>query len=55
VQSPSATREDAEHLVQAILDVKDKLGLCRICNNIADSELCPRSTWRACSSRSASK
>ena len=35
-----AGREDAEHLSQAILDVKDKLGLCRICNNIADSELC---------------
>ena len=33
-------REDAEHLAQAILDVKDKLGLCRICNNITDSELC---------------
>ena len=35
-----ASREDAEHLSQAILDVKDKLGLCRICNNISDSELC---------------
>src|SRR5260370_19212504 len=35
-----ASRDDAEHLAQAILDVKDKLGLCRICNNIADSELC---------------
>src|SRR3954447_12605028 len=33
-------REDAEHLAQAILDVKDKLGLCRVCNNITDSELC---------------
>jgi len=33
-------REDAEHLAQAILDVKDKLGLCRVCNNISDSELC---------------
>ena len=36
-----ARRDDAEHLVQAILDVKDKLGLCRVCNNISDSELCP--------------
>jgi recombination protein RecR len=36
-----AGREDAEHLAQALLDVKDKLGLCRICNNISDSELCP--------------
>jgi recombination protein RecR len=35
-----AGREDAEHLAQAILDVKDKLGLCRICNNITDGELC---------------
>ncbi len=33
-------REDAEHLAQALLDVKDKLGLCRICNNISDSDLC---------------
>jgi recombination protein RecR len=33
-------REDAEHLAQAILDVKDKLGLCRVCNNISDSDLC---------------
>jgi len=35
-----AAREDAEHLSQAILDVKDKLGLCAVCNNISDSELC---------------
>ena len=35
-----ASREDAEHLATAVLDVKDKLGLCRTCNNIADSELC---------------
>jgi recombination protein RecR len=35
-----ASREDAEHLAQAILDVKDKLGLCRVCNNISDRELC---------------
>jgi recombination protein RecR len=33
-------REDAEHLAQAILDVKDKLGLCRTCNNISDNEVC---------------
>jgi recombination protein RecR len=36
-----APREDAEHLAQAVLDVKDKLGLCAVCNNISDSELCP--------------
>jgi recombination protein RecR len=35
-----ASREDAEHLAQAVLDVKDKLGLCRICNNISDSDIC---------------
>jgi len=36
-----APREDAERLAQALLDVKDKLGLCASCNNISDSELCP--------------
>jgi recombination protein RecR len=35
-----ASREDADHLAQAILDVKDKLGLCRLCNNISDGEIC---------------
>src|SRR3954447_10579745 len=35
-----AGREDAEHLAQAILDVKDKLRLCDQCNNITDGELC---------------
>jgi recombination protein RecR len=33
-------REEAERLAQAILDVKDKLGLCSVCNNISDSDLC---------------
>jgi len=33
-------RDDAEHLAQAILDVKDKLGFCRVCNNISDADLC---------------
>lgn len=33
-------REDAQQLAQAILDVKDKLGLCVQCNNISDGELC---------------
>ena len=33
-------REDAERLTQAILDVKDKLGLCGLCNNITDGEIC---------------
>jgi recombination protein RecR len=35
-----AQREEAEHLSAAILDVKDKLGLCRVCNNISDGDLC---------------
>ena len=36
-----AGREDAERLAAAILDVKDKLGLCRICNNVSEGEVCP--------------
>jgi recombination protein RecR len=35
-----SAREDAGRLTQAILDVKDKLGLCRLCNNISDGEIC---------------
>ena len=34
-------REDAERFAAALLDVKDKLGICVVCNNIADAELCP--------------
>lgn len=34
------TRERAADLSQAILDVKDKLGLCKICGNISDAEIC---------------
>src|SRR3569833_2604604 len=33
-------REDAERLSQAVLDVKDKLGLCEVCNNISDAAQC---------------
>src|SRR5579863_9801472 len=33
-------RDDAAHLAQALLDVKDKLTICVQCNNISDSELC---------------
>lgn len=36
-----ASREDAERLARAVVDVKDKLGLCAVCNNISDGELCP--------------
>ncbi|HEX4168258.1 MAG TPA: recombination mediator RecR [Bryobacteraceae bacterium] len=35
-----ASREDAANLAQAVLDVKDKLGICRQCNNISESDLC---------------
>jgi recombination protein RecR len=34
------SREDADQLSRAILDVKDKLTICTICNNITDSEIC---------------
>jgi recombination protein RecR len=34
-------REDVERLAQALVDVKDKLGICASCNNISDGELCP--------------
>ena len=34
------TRDDAQQLAQAILDVKDKLGLCQVCNNISDGDIC---------------
>jgi recombination protein RecR len=36
-----APRDDAERMAQALLDVKDKLGLCQVCNNISEGELCP--------------
>lgn len=35
-----APREDSQNLAQAILDVKDKLGICAQCNNISDGDLC---------------
>ena len=35
------TRDDAERFATALLDVKDKLGICSSCNNISDAELCP--------------
>ncbi len=34
-------REDAERLVQAVLNVKDRMRLCARCHNISDQELCP--------------
>jgi recombination protein RecR len=35
------SREDAERFAQALIDVKDRLSLCTVCNNISDGELCP--------------
>src|SRR5437660_12839710 len=34
------SRDDAEQLSRAILDVKEKLMMCAVCNNISDAELC---------------
>jgi recombination protein RecR len=34
------SRENAEQLAQSILDVKDKLTICTVCNNISDAEIC---------------
>jgi recombination protein RecR len=33
-------REDVDRLMQALIDVKEKLGICTICNNISDGEVC---------------
>src|SRR3989442_8963482 len=33
-------REDAEQLARAILAVKERLGLCSQCRNLAEGELC---------------
>jgi recombination protein RecR len=35
-----SNRDNAQNLAQAVLDVKDRLGLCRTCGNISDGELC---------------
>jgi len=35
------SKEDVDRLVLAITDVKEKLGLCTLCGNISDGELCP--------------
>ncbi len=36
-----ASKEDVDRLVLALSDVKEKLGLCTVCGNISDGELCP--------------
>src|SRR5438132_11255061 len=33
-------REDAEELARAVLAVKERLGLCRQCRNLAEGEFC---------------
>ena len=33
-------QEDVTRLSQALLDVKEKLGLCSVCNNVSDTEVC---------------
>ncbi|MBI5084338.1 MAG: recombination protein RecR [Acidobacteria bacterium] len=35
-----AAREDVDRLCTALVDVKEKLGLCAVCNNISDAETC---------------
>jgi recombination protein RecR len=35
-----ADRDDVDRLAAALIDVKEKLGLCSQCFNISDSELC---------------
>jgi recombination protein RecR len=35
-----ASRDEVANLAQALLDIKDKLGICEQCNNISDSEFC---------------
>ena len=35
-----SSQEDAQALVRSILRVKEKIGLCRICFNIAEGEMC---------------
>jgi recombination protein RecR len=33
-------REDAERFARTLLEVKDNLGICSLCNNIAEGEFC---------------
>jgi recombination protein RecR len=35
-----STREDAERLAAAILEVKDKIRLCSVCNNLTEQDPC---------------
>lgn len=35
------SRDDVERFAHALIEVKEKLGLCQRCGNISDGELCP--------------
>src|SRR5512146_1754358 len=35
-----ASREDAERLATAILDAKDKIRICSVCNNLTELDPC---------------
>lgn len=35
-----ASRDDAAKLATAVLDAKDKIGLCSVCNNLTDRDPC---------------
>ncbi|MCX6538461.1 MAG: recombination mediator RecR [Acidobacteria bacterium] len=39
-----STREDAERLADAILDVKERVTYCSTCNNVTDVDPCPLCT-----------
>ena len=41
-----APREDAERLAAAILDAKDKIRLCSVCNNLTELDPCEYCTTR---------
>ncbi len=36
----SAPRENAERLAQAVLEVKERIGLCSLCNNLTEHDPC---------------
>jgi recombination protein RecR len=36
-----SSQEDAQALARSILRVKERIGLCRVCFNIAEEEICP--------------
>ena len=36
----ASPREDAERLAAALLEVKDKIGLCSVCNNLTELDPC---------------